>query len=151
MSRLMFLATLHDALNDPSVSPDGELKARVIYAAVHGWYEGHIEGEAVAGRVQTTPQALAAEHAAMPSPPFPSTDSEVLAAILRETRERFEERELVAAVAFAAALGWAAGYREGRECAGCTTRATTNTRLAALARADQTAIRLERGQLAELV
>jgi hypothetical protein len=150
MSRLMFVATVHDALNDPTIPAEAAFKAGVIQAAVHCWYEGHIEGEAVAGRVQTIPQRLVEEAEAMPSPPFPARDSEALAAIVREARERFDERELIAAVGFTAALAWAGGYREGRACPGCTARATTNTGLAALVRADQAAIRLARGNLAEL-
>jgi hypothetical protein len=150
MSRLMFVATVHDALNDPTVPAEAEFKAGVVHAAVHAWYEGHIDGEAVAGRVQTIPQTLAEQESAAPSPPFPSRDSDALAAILRETGERFDKSELIAAVGFAAALGWAEGYREGRDCPGCTARATTNTKLAALVRAVQAAIRLTRGELAEL-
>lgn len=35
MSRLMFVATVHDALNDPTVPAEAEFKAGVVHAAVH--------------------------------------------------------------------------------------------------------------------
>lgn len=58
--------------------------------------------EAKAGRVQTLPTTQTGESSEMPSPPFPSPNSEEAAAILRETVDRFSEDELMSAVAFAA-------------------------------------------------
>ena len=151
MSKLTLVVTIHDALNDPDVPDVAQFKSRILQVTVHSWYEGHIEGEAKAGRVQTLPTAQTSEPSEMPSPPFPSPNSEEAAAILRETFDRFSEDELTSAVAFAAGLAWAAGYREGRECSGGTSRATSDTRLAAHLRADQAAVRLEGGRLAELL
>src|SRR5437879_3299217 len=44
--------------------------APVLHAAVHGWYEGHIEGEDSSGHAPRLPSTFPSDE--MPSPPFPA-------------------------------------------------------------------------------
>jgi hypothetical protein len=117
----LLLAIKH-SLEDRTVdAPD----CGVLSAVVNGWYEGHIEAESTRRKpARASSEALAGLYEdAMPSPPFPDRNSEELREILDETRRRFELPACAAgAIAYGAGLGWAAGFREGTTCHGCSYR-----------------------------
>lgn len=106
------------------------LASLVLSALVHGWYEGHIDGEST----RRTP-ALASSQAVahvdedmFPSPPFPDRHSPELRELLEETKRRFDMEALApGAIAYAAGLGWSAGFREGQKCHGCSFRGADPT------------------------
>ena len=54
----------------------------------------------------------------MPVLPFSARDHEQLRAIVADTMDRFADGEEPAAAAYALALGWQAGRREGFDCPG---------------------------------
>jgi hypothetical protein len=110
--------------------------APVLHAAVHGWYEGHIEGEDSSGHAPGLPTTFPSNE--MPSPPFPAPgpDSPVRE-IAAEVNERCGPADLNGRVALAAALGWIGGWAEGRDCPGCTPRGRENVEMAAGLRAGE--------------
>lgn len=112
----MLAWTIHDTARKRR---RGELDAgqAVVDAAVHGWYEGHVEGHAAKG----APSPVKRMADPCPAPPFPATDSTELESIVGEASRRFTREAIDAAIAFAAGLGWAAGLREGAACPGCVT------------------------------
>jgi len=102
------LVTLHNAYVNPAES----VQERCINAAVHGWAEGHLSAAGHPSPSDTDKS--------MSSPPFPaSEENERLRAIVVEAVDRFQEGQDVAAVTYAAALGWEAGVEEGLVCSGC--------------------------------
>jgi hypothetical protein len=116
---LVLSIVLHDTFNGPG-STD-ELRRGALRAAVHGWMEGHIEGEGRAG-TPSLPVGMPGDDP-MPSPPFPDRNDPRLAEILRETVERFPDgSEPLAAALFATGLAYQAGLEEGSACEGCTPR-----------------------------
>jgi hypothetical protein len=61
----------------------------------------------------------------MPSPPFPSRDSDALRLIVENTMRDYQEGEVDVrgAILHAAVLGWYEGHIEGEDvCAGCGSR-----------------------------
>jgi hypothetical protein len=91
----------------------------IVHAAVWGWYEGHVEAHAAKGR--PSPVVKAPDGDDFPAPPAPDRDSVELKAIIDETSGRFAPSVAAGAFAFAAGLGWAAGFKEGSACGGCVT------------------------------
>ncbi len=96
-----------------SQKANDEAESRVLHVAVHAWYEGHIHAHLELGKkVEVLPY-----RSGFP-PPFPAPDDEGLWQIVDATRAKaFTSPD--AALAFAAALAWEAGYRRGCDCAGC--------------------------------
>lgn len=97
----------------------GELDAplAVMHAAVHGWYEGHVEGHAAKG----SPSPVKRTADPCPAPPYPGPHDPALKTIIDEAARRFPASAIDGAIAFAAGLGWAAGLKEGGACSGCVT------------------------------
>jgi hypothetical protein len=91
----------------------------IVHAAVYGWYEGHIEAHAVKGNPSPVVEAPGGDE--FPSPPAPDENSLELKRIIDETSRRFAPSVAAGAFAFAAGLGWAAGFKEGSDCDGCVT------------------------------
>lgn len=86
-----------------------------LFAAVHCWYEGHIQAHLDDG--MEVPVVAKGED--LFPPPFPATDDQVLWEILTATSRRsFTSPD--ASIAFAAALAWEEGYRRGKACSGCS-------------------------------
>jgi hypothetical protein len=97
--------------NSQKENEEGE--ARILHSAVHAWYEGHIHAHVEVGeKVEILPP-----RDDFP-PPFPAHDDDDLWEIVTATKGR-AFTSLDAALAFAAALAWEAGYRRGKECPGC--------------------------------
>lgn len=94
-----------------------DVRSRVLYAVVHGYYEGHIAGELSArgDGLESGPMP------AMPESPWPSPGDAGLAAVAKQLDEWFDPEDAEGRVAAAAALGWALGRQAGLECPGCIT------------------------------
>jgi len=98
------------------------LKSAVLHAAVHAWYEGHIEAHTVNGQPAIGDASKLTS--SLPSPPFPPPDSEELGEILAEVEDRYDDDVVMGAIAHAAGMAWAAGFRTGEKCRGCSWRGT---------------------------
>ena len=90
-----------------------EQESRIVHAAVHAWYEGHIHAHVEVGRkVEIEPP-----RDDFP-PPFPAGDDEAFWEVVDATKAK-PFTSLDASLAFAAALAWEGGYRRGKDCPGC--------------------------------
>ena len=122
--RAIVMLLIHEALR-----PDSDAstwRSRITQAAVNAWFEGHVEAEdRQRGRVSEPTLAGKDE---CPMPPFPKNDDR-LHALIDEAADAFPGMPHLAVVSVAAAA-WAAGYREGANCPGCTHRGDTHVRAA---------------------
>lgn len=91
----------------------------LIYAAGHGWMEGHVWAEQSRDPV---PEPIYFASDDRPSPPFPSEHHSEYLRIIVEEINRFnadEEAILSEALLAITARCWALGYEEGLRCPGC--------------------------------
>jgi hypothetical protein len=103
----LFLTLVH------TIGVDGDLKERCLYAVVHCWGEGHLAAPGHPHPSDTD--------SPLHVPPFPDPeeDAERIAVIVNTAIDRSEEGGDVATLGIAAALGWEAGWRQGKTCSGC--------------------------------
>jgi hypothetical protein len=128
------LFTISETFDEPDQNMS--LEVRVMHAAVHGWFEGHIA--APEHRIDRD-----AATSAMPAAPFPDPTDRRLTSIVDETLGRFTDGEEPAAVSYAAALGWKTGRHAGQECPGCNPEGHTAAMSQAM-RSGEVQIRFER-------
>jgi hypothetical protein len=114
-SNPMLIFTIHDALRQS----EHDLEGSVWHAAVHAWYEGHIEAETECGT--RSPPAKPVRRDEMPAPPYPMPGHPRLTEIVEGAIKRFPHHVHLA-TAYAACLAWEAGRNEGAQCAGCSYR-----------------------------
>jgi hypothetical protein len=121
---LALLVVVQRALSEAEPGP----RRAELFAAVHGWYEGHIAAELGGRPEDALPKGPPHE---MPDPPWPADDEPELATVLRQVDELFEGSDKEGRVFAAAALGWAAGRRAAARCEGCLTQGISLGPLAA--------------------
>jgi len=102
------------------------LPEMMLDAAVTAWMEGHVEAHERARRPPIALQRKSKKELSrgdkhFPSPPWPPHDTPLVHALVREAQRVFGAVP-ESAVAYAAALGWAAGLDDGETCKGCSFR-----------------------------
>ena len=106
-----------------------EHDTKLVHSVAHAWYEGHLHAHVEAGqKVEIMPRS----DDDFP-PPFPARDDPRMWEIVTLT-ENNDFRSQEAALAFAAALAWEAGYRRGNDCPGCQAFGTPDPAYAARVR-----------------